>query len=451
MLVGIALFLTIFVMAPTFKAVKEDAIDPLQRRTRSREAQAFERGQKPLREFMFKQTREKDLALFVKLAKIEPPETRADVPTYVLIPAFIISELKTAFQIGFLIFLPFLVIDLVVSQHVDVDGHDHAATGPHLACRSRSCCSSSSTAGTWSREVARGVVRMTTGHRHRARRSTAIELALKVALPLLLVGLVVGLVISVFQAVTQIQEQTLTFIPKILATVAVLVIGGPWMLDQLLAYTTELWLVDPRRSSAHDASSRSSQQFGEQQVVAFFLVLARVEPAVRARAAVQLAAAARCACAASSPSRSPIGLVAGRRQRRRRSTTDVVGARRPGRQGAARRRARSRSRSARCSPRSRSPARSSTRSIGFSLRRHRRPDHRHAVGGHLAALRLLGVLIFIAIGGDAWVIQGLAKTYDIVPLDGVPALGAMVAGVDDGVRRRSSARRSRSPARSCSR
>ncbi len=69
----------------------------------------------------------------------------------------------------------------------------------------------------------------------------AVELALKVGLPLLLIGLAVGLVISVFQAITQIQEQTLTFIPKILATVAVLVIGGPWMLDQLLAYTTDLW------------------------------------------------------------------------------------------------------------------------------------------------------------------------------------------------------------------
>lgn len=73
----------------------------------------------------------------------------------------------------------------------------------------------------------------------------AVELALKVGLPLLLVGLAVGLVISVFQAITQIQEQTLTFIPKILATVAVLVVGGPWMLDQLLGYTTDLWTAIP--------------------------------------------------------------------------------------------------------------------------------------------------------------------------------------------------------------
>ncbi len=74
---------------------------------------------------------------------------------------------------------------------------------------------------------------------------TAVELGMKVALPILLIGLAVGLVISVFQAITQIQEQTLTFIPKIVATVAVLVIGGPWMLDQLLSYTSELWLSIP--------------------------------------------------------------------------------------------------------------------------------------------------------------------------------------------------------------
>ena len=114
-LVGIALFLTIFVMAPTFTDIKKDAIDPLTQ-NRISESEAFERGQKPLREFMFKNTREKDLALFVKLAKLERPKTRADVPTHVLIPAFVISELKTAFQIGFLIFLPFLVIDLVVAS-----------------------------------------------------------------------------------------------------------------------------------------------------------------------------------------------------------------------------------------------------------------------------------------------------------------------------------------------
>jgi len=113
-LVGIALFLTIFVMAPVFTDIKDNAIEPLTK-NKITQTEALQAGQKPLREFMFRQTRTKDLALFLSLAKVKKPQTRADVPTYVLIPAFIISELKTAFQIGFLIFLPFLVIDLVVS------------------------------------------------------------------------------------------------------------------------------------------------------------------------------------------------------------------------------------------------------------------------------------------------------------------------------------------------
>ncbi len=114
-LVGIALFLTIFVMAPVFGQIKKEAVDPLLHNKIS-QTEALDRGQEPLREFMFKQTRESDLAMMINLTKMPRPETRGDVPTYVLIPAFIISELKTAFQIGFLIFLPFLVIDLVVSS-----------------------------------------------------------------------------------------------------------------------------------------------------------------------------------------------------------------------------------------------------------------------------------------------------------------------------------------------
>ena len=113
-LVGIAFFLTLFVMAPTFQKINADAIQPL-RAERISQEQAYKKAEAPLREFMFDQTRTKDLALFVKLGRVERPKTRADIPTHVLIPAFIISELKTAFQIGFLIFLPFLVIDLVVS------------------------------------------------------------------------------------------------------------------------------------------------------------------------------------------------------------------------------------------------------------------------------------------------------------------------------------------------
>lgn len=116
-LVGIALFLTIFVMAPTFNTIKTEAYEPLQKNQITSE-QALERAEAPLREFMFKQTRNSDLKLFIGMSdmKDKTPETRGDVPTHVLIPAFIISELKTAFQIGFLIFLPFLIIDLVISS-----------------------------------------------------------------------------------------------------------------------------------------------------------------------------------------------------------------------------------------------------------------------------------------------------------------------------------------------
>ena len=114
-LIGIAFFLTIFVMQPTLHDVKTQAWDPLNA-GKITQVQALDRAQGPMREFMFRQTRESDLALFAGLAKIDRPKTRKDIPTHVLIPAFTLSELKTAFQIGFLIFLPFLVIDIVVSS-----------------------------------------------------------------------------------------------------------------------------------------------------------------------------------------------------------------------------------------------------------------------------------------------------------------------------------------------
>jgi flagellar biosynthetic protein FliP len=114
-LVGIALFLTIFVMAPTIGAIKKDAVEPLAQKKIGTGA-ALELAEVPLRQFMFKETRTQDISLFVNLSKSKTPKTRAEVPTDVLIPAFIVSELKSAFEIGLLIFLPFLVIDLVVSS-----------------------------------------------------------------------------------------------------------------------------------------------------------------------------------------------------------------------------------------------------------------------------------------------------------------------------------------------
>jgi flagellar biosynthetic protein FliP len=113
-LVGIALFLTLFIMGPVFNRMNQDAVAPYSK-GEINQTQAFERGIKPLREFMGKQTRKKDLALMIDLSRAQTPREFNDVPTLTLIPAFMLSELRTAFQMGFLLFLPFLVIDLVVS------------------------------------------------------------------------------------------------------------------------------------------------------------------------------------------------------------------------------------------------------------------------------------------------------------------------------------------------
>lgn len=115
-LIGLALFMTVFVMAPVANNINNQAIQPYIKQEINTE-EAIKRAQVPLREFMFRQTREKDLALFVHYAKLDKDITSLkDIPTYVLIPAFIISELKTAFQMGFIIFIPFLIIDLIVSS-----------------------------------------------------------------------------------------------------------------------------------------------------------------------------------------------------------------------------------------------------------------------------------------------------------------------------------------------
>ncbi|HHV08550.1 MAG TPA: flagellar type III secretion system pore protein FliP [Firmicutes bacterium] len=114
-ILGLALFLTFFIMAPYWSQVNEQALQPYLSGQISPQ-EALRSGAEPIRSFMFKETREKDLALFVQLADLPRPEDYEDVPTHVLIPAFVISELKTAFQIGFLIYIPFLIIDMVVAS-----------------------------------------------------------------------------------------------------------------------------------------------------------------------------------------------------------------------------------------------------------------------------------------------------------------------------------------------
>ncbi|NLN59123.1 MAG: flagellar type III secretion system pore protein FliP [Deltaproteobacteria bacterium] len=113
--IGLALFLTLFIMSPVWNRINTDALQPYMEEQISGE-QAFERGTAPLKDFMLKQTREKELALFVKISGEKRPEKPADVPLSALVPAFVISELKTAFQIGFMVYLPFMIIDMVVSS-----------------------------------------------------------------------------------------------------------------------------------------------------------------------------------------------------------------------------------------------------------------------------------------------------------------------------------------------
>jgi flagellar biosynthetic protein FliP len=115
LLIGLALILTAFIMAPTIERINQEAIQPYLKGEVEQQA-AFDTGIKPIREFMLRQVREKDLALFVSLANIPQPETPDDLPTHLIIPGFVISELRIAFQIGFILYIPFLVIDMVVAS-----------------------------------------------------------------------------------------------------------------------------------------------------------------------------------------------------------------------------------------------------------------------------------------------------------------------------------------------
>ncbi len=114
-LLGLALFLTIFIMAPTYKEINKQAIQPYINNKITQE-QALDNASVPLKKFMVKQTREKDLLLFMNLAKVNTVNNIKELPLYVVVPSFIISELRIAFKIGFLIYLPFMVIDLVVTS-----------------------------------------------------------------------------------------------------------------------------------------------------------------------------------------------------------------------------------------------------------------------------------------------------------------------------------------------
>ncbi len=114
-LIGLAILITFFVMAPVFTQINETAVQPFMQKE-IEQGEAFNRGLSQLKTFMVKQTREKDIALFYNIAKMDRPKSLDEVPAHILLPAFVISELKTAFQMGFVVYLPFIVIDMVVAS-----------------------------------------------------------------------------------------------------------------------------------------------------------------------------------------------------------------------------------------------------------------------------------------------------------------------------------------------
>lgn len=114
-IIGLAIFLTFFIMSPTIDVITKNAINPYMEKQITMQ-EAFKRAEPPIKTFMLKQTREKDIALFLNISKEKAPSGPEDLPLKIVVPAFAISELKTAFEIGFLVFIPFLIIDMVVSS-----------------------------------------------------------------------------------------------------------------------------------------------------------------------------------------------------------------------------------------------------------------------------------------------------------------------------------------------
>ncbi len=238
-------------MAPTLSQINDQALQPLLN-GKMTYTQAYDAAQKPLRVFMLDQTRTPELNLFVKASGDPAPTTRNDVPMSTLIPAFILSELKTAFIIGFVIFIPFLIIDLVVSVDADVDGHVHASTRTRVVAVQADAVRHGRRLGA-RRELAAhelpplATVRSTShdrqlGYRHRSAVDSARDQTRGAGTwRLVCVGLFVGL----FQSATQIQEQTLAFVPKLAAVAITLVICGHWMLDQMISFTTRPLGDDP--------------------------------------------------------------------------------------------------------------------------------------------------------------------------------------------------------------
>ena len=241
-LIGIALFLTLFIMNPILQNIYDDALEPVQNEEITFE-EGLDRARIPLQQFMLGQTREKDMVLFMEMSETDPVDDVADLPLSVLVPAFITSELKTAFTIGFLIYIPFIIIDLVVASVlmsmgmmmlspmmismpfklllfvlVDGWGLSPARLSPRTLPRGR-----------------RGYF---ASHGYRL---GLLKVTILVAAPILAAALISGLLVGIIQAATSIQEMTLSFIPKLAVMVLSLVIFGEWQIAVLAEYFNDVF------------------------------------------------------------------------------------------------------------------------------------------------------------------------------------------------------------------
>ena len=246
-LVGMALFLTLFTMSPVIYEIQTTAYEPYIAEEITQE-EFLQIAEQPLKEFMVRQTEPSSLALFCDLAGTETPATEegaAQLPLRIVVPAFMTSELKHAFLIGFYLYLPFVLIDVVVASTLMSMGMIMlppsmismpfklllfiALDGWQLLF---------STLGQ-SFQYAREVDWMHVADVLRE----GMGVALKLGAPLLLLSMLVGILVAIFQAVTQIHEQSLSFILKLIVVVVILLVGGGWMLETLLDFTRYLFTL----------------------------------------------------------------------------------------------------------------------------------------------------------------------------------------------------------------
>lgn len=241
-LTGMALFLTLFIMAPVFDKVNQQALQPyLAEKLTAQDA--IDKAQGPIKDFMLSQTRSSDLELFMRLSKRTDIATPDQAPLTILVPAFVTSELKTAFQIGFMIFIPFLIIDLVVASVLMAMGM--MMLSPLIislpfkimlfvlvdgwALIIGTLAGSFEGYSAMTPEVAVDLFR------------EALWLTTLMVAVLVVPSLLVGLLVAMFQAATQINEQTLSFLPRLLVMLVTLIVAGPWLVQTFMEYILQLY------------------------------------------------------------------------------------------------------------------------------------------------------------------------------------------------------------------